>query len=177
MDENDEMYEDTSWQFLTFVSDNMASTVADGTGASAPFPLSPEGLGASAPAPFDDVINGFEDVSNRCEQLLQDSKHHVSYMNGVLSEDPSFHAHYHGKSSSTARVWRNGRWCARGERAYSQAFLHTVKGVPRHGLLIDPGAARGLTGAQTRKEYEEQVLKHTQYAITYKKIIRYIIRY
>ena len=43
--------------------------------------------------------------------------------------------------------------------------MHTVQGVPRHGLLLDPGAARGLIGTATRDKFEKEVSKHTDYEI------------
>ena len=47
--------------------------------------------------------------------------------------------------------------------------MHTVKGVPRHGLLLDPGAARGLIGVATRDKFEREVLhKHTPFRIVKK---------
>ena len=37
--------------------------------------------------------------------------------------------------------------------------FHTVKGKKRHGLIHDPGAASGLMGTETLREYSEAVLK------------------
>ncbi|CAE8712259.1 unnamed protein product, partial [Polarella glacialis] len=38
------------------------------------------------------------------------------------------------------------------------SLYHSVRGVKRHGLLIDPGAASGLIGTDTLKEYREEIL-------------------
>ena len=37
-----------------------------------------------------------------------------------------------------------------------------------HGLLVDPGAARGLIGTRTRQDYYDQVLRHHEYRIEYR---------
>ncbi len=38
------------------------------------------------------------------------------------------------------------------------SLYHSVRGVKRHGLLIDPGAASGLIGSDTLKEYRDAIL-------------------
>ncbi|CAE8626795.1 unnamed protein product [Polarella glacialis] len=38
------------------------------------------------------------------------------------------------------------------------SLYHSVRGVKRHGLLIDPGAASGLIGSDTLKEYRDEIL-------------------
>ena len=43
--------------------------------------------------------------------------------------------------------------------------MHTVRGVPRHGLLVDPGAARGLMGITTVNEFEAKVLAPLGHAV------------
>ena len=39
------------------------------------------------------------------------------------------------------------------------ASMFTVKGKPVHGLIVDPGAARGLTGIDTLRTYNRDVLQ------------------
>ena len=127
------------------------------------------------------LLNELECVANNCEQLLHDLFvdieastshliHHSAFVSGVISEDKYFHAK--NSATPTRWIWRDGcyRRCASpAPCAHAQAFMHTVKGVPRHGVLIDPGAARGLIGTQTRKEFDEQVLQYTDYTIQYRK--------
>ncbi|CAE8585305.1 unnamed protein product, partial [Polarella glacialis] len=38
------------------------------------------------------------------------------------------------------------------------SLYHSVRGVKRHGLLIDPGAASGLIGSDTLKEFRDEIL-------------------
>ncbi|CAE8689120.1 unnamed protein product, partial [Polarella glacialis] len=38
------------------------------------------------------------------------------------------------------------------------SLYRSVRGVKRHGLLIDPGAASGLIGSDTLKEYRDEIL-------------------
>ncbi|CAE8722833.1 unnamed protein product, partial [Polarella glacialis] len=38
------------------------------------------------------------------------------------------------------------------------SLYHSVRGVKRHGLLVDPGAASGLIGSDTLKEFRDEIL-------------------
>ena len=45
--------------------------------------------------------------------------------------------------------------------------FHLIKGRRRHGLIVDPGAASGIIGTDTLREYQDEVLsRHNKTVIT-----------
>lgn len=96
--------------------------------------------------------------------------HSSSFPVGIVSEDPYRYQNY--LEEDVQKAWKHdryGNWWLEEKPVNTQAFMHTIKGIPRHGLLVDPGAARGLIGIDTRKRHEDETLSHTGLEVTRRK--------
>ena len=81
-------------------------------------------------------------------------EYHSSFANGSIAHDTHTFSRFGYKRPPSILRWIEGGW-KKVQKLAHQAFMHTVKGVPRFGLLVDPGASRGLIGTATRREYEQ----------------------